>query len=220
MNIPNSLTLMRIFVVPLLVAALVTDSRNIQLAGWSVANEQVALAIFLFAAATDLLDGYLARRWKQTTTVGTLLDPIADKLLISSALVSLVQVHVIPGWMAILVISREFAVTGLRSIAAASGITIKASDLGKTKMLAQVIATSLLMLGIHNQSIRPYAMFWMWGVVLVGVASAIQYFLKFWRELDLDIKMRRRQELLELEREQRAAKAIQRKAASVRGSSD
>ena len=220
MNIPNSLTLMRIFVVPLLVAALVTDSRNIQIAGWSVANEQVALAIFLFAAATDLLDGYLARRWKQTTTVGTLLDPIADKLLISSALVSLVQVHVIPGWMAILVISREFAVTGLRSIAAASGITIKASDLGKTKMLAQVIATSLLMLGIHNQEIRPYAMFWMWGVVLVGVASAIQYFLKFWRELDLDIKMRRRQELLELEREQRASKAAQRKAASVSSSSD
>lgn len=217
MNIPNSLTLMRIFVVPLLVAALVTDSRTIQLAGWSVANEQVALAIFLLAAATDFLDGYLARRWKQTTTVGTLLDPIADKLLISSALVSLVQVHVIPGWMAILVISREFAVTGLRSIAAASGITIKASDLGKTKMLAQVIATSLLMLGIHNQGIRPYAMFWMWGVVVVGVVSAVQYFWKFWRELDLDIKMRRRQELLELEREQRAAKAIQRKAASVRG---
>jgi CDP-diacylglycerol--glycerol-3-phosphate 3-phosphatidyltransferase len=122
--------------------------------------------------------------------------------------------------MAILVISREFAVTGLRSIAAASGITIKASDLGKTKMLAQVIATSLLMLGIHNQEIRPYAMFWMWGVVLVGVASAIQYFLKFWRELDLDIKMRRRQELLELEREQRASKAAQRKAASVSSSSD
>lgn len=217
MNIPNSLTLMRIFVVPLLVAALVTDSRNIQLAGWSVANEQVALAIFLLAAATDFLDGYLARRWKQTTTVGTLLDPIADKLLISSALVSLVQVHVIPGWMAILVISREFAVTGLRSIAAASGITIKASDLGKTKMLAQVIATSLLMLGIHNQDIRPFAMYWMWGVVLVGVASAVQYFLKFWHQLDSDIKLRRRQELLELEREQRAAKSIHRKAARARG---
>src|SRR5262245_34713085 len=127
MNIPNSLTLLRIFVVPLLVAALVTDNRTIQLASWQVANEHVALAIFLFAAATDLLDGYRARRWKQTTTVGTLLDPIADKLLISSALISLVQVHVVAGWMAILVIGREFAVTGLRGIAAASGITIKAS---------------------------------------------------------------------------------------------
>ncbi|MBL8222316.1 MAG: CDP-diacylglycerol--glycerol-3-phosphate 3-phosphatidyltransferase [Bryobacterales bacterium] len=216
MNIPNSLTLLRIFFVPLLVAALVADSRTIYLWGWHVANEQAALGIFLVAAFTDLLDGYLARRWKQITTVGTLLDPIADKLLVSSALVSLVQVRVIPGWMAILVIGREFAVTGLRGIAAASGITIKASDLGKTKMLAQVIAISLLMLSMSNASLMPYAMFWMWGVVFFGVASAVQYFLKFWRKLDLDIKMRRRQELLELERQRRrAARAMNRKAASV-----
>ncbi len=216
MNIPNSLTLLRIFFVPLLVATLVTDSRTIYLWGWHVANEQVALAIFLMAAFTDLLDGYLARRWKQITTVGTLLDPIADKLLVSSALISLVQVRLIPGWMAILVIGREFAVTGLRGIAAASGITIKASDLGKTKMLAQVIAISLLMLSMSNQGLMPYAMFWMWGVVLFGVVSAVQYFLKFWRKLDLDIKMRRRQELLELERNRRrAARAMNRKAASV-----
>jgi CDP-diacylglycerol---glycerol-3-phosphate 3-phosphatidyltransferase len=205
MNIPNSLTLLRIFFVPLLVAALVTDSRTIYLWGWQVANEQAALAIFLMAAFTDLLDGYLARRWKQITTVGTLLDPIADKLLVSSALISLVQVRLVPGWMAILVIGREFAVTGLRGIAAASGITIKASDLGKTKMLAQVIAISLLMLSMSNPGLMPYAMFWMWGVVLFGVASAVQYFLKFWRKLDLDIKMRRRQELLELERNRRRA---------------
>lgn len=216
MNIPNSLTLLRIFFVPLLVAALVAESRTIYLWGWHVANEQVALGIFLVAAFTDLLDGYLARRWRQITTVGTLLDPIADKLLVSSALVSLVQVRVIPGWMAILVIGREFAVTGLRGIAAASGITIKASDLGKTKMLAQVIAISLLMLSMSNASLMPYAMFWMWGVVFFGVASAVQYFLKFWRKLDLDIKMRRRQELLELERQRRrAARAMNRKAASV-----
>ncbi|MBL8177326.1 MAG: CDP-diacylglycerol--glycerol-3-phosphate 3-phosphatidyltransferase [Bryobacterales bacterium] len=216
MNIPNSLTLLRIFFVPLLVAALVADSRTIYLWGWHVANEQVALGIFLVAAFTDLMDGYLARRWKQITTVGTLLDPIADKLLVSSALVSLVQVRVIPGWMAILVIGREFAVTGLRGIAAASGITIKASDLGKTKMLAQVIAISLLMLSMSNASLMPYAMFWMWGVVAFGVASAVQYFLKFWRKLDQDVKMRRRQELLELERQRRrAARAMNRKAASV-----
>src|SRR5262245_31638621 len=83
MNIPNSITLMRIFFVPLLVAAMVTDSRTIDIAGFSIPNEYVALAIFLCAAATDLLDGYLARRWKQITTVGMLLDPVADKLLIS-----------------------------------------------------------------------------------------------------------------------------------------
>jgi len=101
--------------------------------------------IFLSAAATDLLDGYLARRWKQETTIGTLLDPIADKLLVSAALISLVQVRVLPGWMAILVIGREFAVSGLRAIAATESYTIKASDLGKTKMLSQVIAISCLL---------------------------------------------------------------------------
>ncbi|MBI4907394.1 MAG: CDP-diacylglycerol--glycerol-3-phosphate 3-phosphatidyltransferase [Acidobacteria bacterium] len=214
MNIPNSLTLLRIFFVPLLVAALVTDSHTLTLAGFTVGNESVALAIFLCAAATDLMDGYLARRWKQITTVGTLLDPIADKLLISSALVSLVQVRVIPGWMAILVIGREFAVTGLRGIAAASGITIKASDLGKTKMLSQVIAISMLMLSIQRPWLFQWAMAWMWGVVFFGVVSAVQYFLKFWKLLDLNIKTRRRQELILLERHRRkAAKAMRRGAA-------
>lgn len=223
MNIPNSLTLMRIFFVPLLVAALVTESRMIDLAGFAVPNEYVALAIFLAAAATDLLDGYLARRWKQITTVGMLLDPVADKLLISSALISLVQVNTVPAWMAILVIGREFAVTGLRGIAAASGYTIQASDLGKTKMLAQVIAISLLMLGIHSKELQPMAMLWMWGVVFFGVASAIQYFLKFWKKVDLDTKQRRRQELIQLERLRRRSAKAERvprgKEASVGGHS-
>lgn len=223
MNIPNSLTLMRIFFVPLLVAALVTESRTISLAGMAIPNEYVALAIFLAAAATDLLDGYLARRWKQITTVGMLLDPVADKLLISSALISLVQVSTIPAWMAILVIGREFAVTGLRGIAAASGYTIQASDLGKTKMLAQVIAISLLMLAIHNKQLEAMAMLWMWGVVFFGVASAIQYFLKFWKKVDLDTKQRRRQELIQLERlrrrSARADRVSRRREASVGGHS-
>src|SRR6266702_6698661 len=134
MNLPNSLTILRIFFVPLLVAALVQENGVLHLGGFQITNEWLALAIFLSAAATDLLDGYLARRWSQVTTIGTLLDPIADKLLVSAALISLVQVRVLPGWMAILIIGREFAVSGLRSIAAAEGYTIKASDLGKTKM--------------------------------------------------------------------------------------
>src|ERR1700733_12946238 len=107
MNIPNALTILRIFFVPLLVATLVEDN------GWMrlpVTNEWLALGIFLVAAGTDLLDGYLARRWKQVTTVGTLLDPIADKLLISAALISLVQIRLLPGWMVILIVSCEFAV--------------------------------------------------------------------------------------------------------------
>src|SRR3982751_7047297 len=138
MNLPNTLTILRIFFVPLLVAALVQEDVKFEVRGLLVTNEWLALAIFLLAAGTDLLDGYLARRWKQVTTIGTLLDPLADKLLISAALISLVQVRALPGWMAILIIAREFAVSGLRSIAAAEGYTIKASDLGKTKMFSQV----------------------------------------------------------------------------------
>src|SRR5271154_288040 len=112
MNLPNTLTLARIFLVPLLVAALVQQNFSVG----PIPNEFLALIIFLAAAATDLLDGYLARRWGQVTTVGTLLDPIADKLLISSALIALVEIHRVPAWMVILIVGREFAVSGLRSI--------------------------------------------------------------------------------------------------------
>ncbi len=113
MNLPNLLTLLRIFFVPLLVAALVQEDLQLTLGSVIITNEFLALGIFLAAAGTDLLDGYLARRWGQITTVGTLLDPIADKLLISAALISLVQVQMMPGWMAVIIVGREFAVTGL-----------------------------------------------------------------------------------------------------------
>src|ERR1700741_2338371 len=146
MNLPNLLTLLRIFFVPLLVAALLADGTFLaglpQQIGFP--PEIFALAVFLAAAVTDLLDGYLARRWGQVTTVGMLLDPIADKLLISAALISLVDIHRVPAWMVILIIGREFAVSGLRSIAAASGYTIEASELGKSKMVAQVVAIALV----------------------------------------------------------------------------
>src|ERR1700681_2025321 len=144
MNPPNLLTLLRIFFVPLLVAALLAPDIPLPVPG-----EIFALAVFLAAAATDLLDGYLARRWGQVTTVGTLLDPIADKLLISAALVSLVEIHRVPAWMVILIIGREFAVSGLRSIAASGGYTIEGSELGKTKMVAQVVAIALVIAGIR-----------------------------------------------------------------------
>ena len=158
---------------------------------------------FWFAAATDLLDGYLARRWRQITTVGTLLDPIADKLLISAALVSLVQIRRVPAWMVVLIIGREFAVSGLRSIAAAEGYTIQASDLGKTKMITQVIAISMVLLSIRWPVLTGFAMLWMWGVVIFGIASAMQYFRKFWRKVDDSIKHRRRKELLRIERQRK-----------------
>lgn len=215
MNLPNFLTLLRIFFVPVLVAVLVLDKRQFDIAGVAVPTEYIALAIFLIAALTDLLDGYLARRWKQVTTVGTLLDPIADKLLISSALISLVQVGVVPAWMVVLVVGREFAVTGLRSIAAAEGYTIKASDLGKTKMVAQVIAISLLVLSIHWPQITDFAMLWMWGVVVVAVISAMQYFRKFWHKVDVRIKRRRRREVLAMLRERRLSLLRSREAAAA-----
>jgi CDP-diacylglycerol--glycerol-3-phosphate 3-phosphatidyltransferase len=205
MNIPNLLTLLRIFVVPLLVAALVQENVKLRVNQFVITNELLALAIFLFAAGTDLLDGYLARRWKQVTTIGTLLDPIADKLLISAALISLVQVKAVAGWMVILIIGREFAVSGLRSIAAAEGYTIKASELGKTKMVMQVLAISLLLLSVrHNGLARP-AMLCMWGVVLFAVLSAADYFRKFWKKVDVQVKSRRRRELLRLERRRKVA---------------
>jgi CDP-diacylglycerol--glycerol-3-phosphate 3-phosphatidyltransferase len=168
--------------------------------GLVITNEWLALAIFLVAAGTDLLDGFLARRWGQITTIGTLLDPIADKLLISAALISLVQVRAAPAWMAVLIIGREFAVSGLRGIAAAEGYTIRASELGKTKMIAQVVAISFALLSVRHRNLVALANWMMWGVVIFAIASAVDYFRKFWRKVDVRVKKRRRRELLRMER--------------------
>jgi CDP-diacylglycerol--glycerol-3-phosphate 3-phosphatidyltransferase len=214
MNFPNALTILRIFFVPLLVAALVEESVTLRVAGWVVTNEWLALGIFLVAAVTDLLDGYLARRWRQETTIGTLLDPIADKLLISAALISLVQVEVLPGWMAILIVGREFAVSGLRSIAAAEGYTIKASDLGKTKMVSQVIAVSCLMLSRRHATLRLPGLVLIWGVMFFSLASAVSYFAKFWHRVDESVKKRGRHELLVLERRRRKERLRRQKGSS------
>jgi CDP-diacylglycerol--glycerol-3-phosphate 3-phosphatidyltransferase len=213
MNLPNALTILRIFFVPFLVAVLVEQDLRVDWNGAVlITNEFLALTIFLAAAATDLLDGYLARRWGQITTVGTLLDPIADKLLISAALVSLVQTHRVPAWMVVLIIGREFAVSGLRAIAAAEGYTIQASDLGKTKMITQVIAISMVMISVRWQALRGFAMLWMWGVVVFGIASAIGYFAKFWGKVDYSIKNRRRKELIRVERQRKKAARAQTRA--------
>src|SRR3954468_22460082 len=166
MNLPNTLTIARIFFVPLLVAVLVQERIILHWNGAVITNDVVALIIFWAAAATDILDGFLARRWGQITTIGTLLDPIADKLLISAALVSLVQVHATPAWMAIVIIGREFAVSGLRGIAAAEGYTIKASELGKTKMISQVVAISLVLMSVRHPELSTIANWAMWCVVV------------------------------------------------------
>jgi CDP-diacylglycerol--glycerol-3-phosphate 3-phosphatidyltransferase len=203
MNIPNALTLLRIFFVPVLVALLVQEKMQVQIGPWPLSNEFVALGVFLAAAFTDLLDGYLARRWNQITTVGMLLDPIADKLLISASLVALVQVHRVPGWMAVLIIGREFAVSGLRSIAAAEGYMIKAGELGKSKMVAQVAAIALVLLSIDFPVYETAARVCLWGAMAFALASAAQYFGQFWRKVDEGVKARRRMELLQLEGDRR-----------------
>jgi CDP-diacylglycerol--glycerol-3-phosphate 3-phosphatidyltransferase len=211
MNLPNALTLTRIFLVPLLVWALVERTLRLAIHGkLLIASDFFALTVFLACAVTDLLDGYLARRWGQVTTVGTLLDPIADKLLISAALVSLVEIRLLPGWMAIVIIGREFAVSGLRSIAAAEGYTIKASELGKTKMVTQVLGVTLLMLAIRWPAIQWWGLLVMWGVVVFAVWSAVDYFRRFWGKVDSSIKLRRRRELLTLERRKRRLERAQR----------
>jgi CDP-diacylglycerol--glycerol-3-phosphate 3-phosphatidyltransferase len=213
MNIPNVLTLIRIFLVPLLVAALVLQNLRIEIRGTMiVANDLFAFAVFLACAVTDLLDGYLARRWGQVTTVGTLLDPIADKLLISAALISLVQIRLLPGWMAILIVSREFAVSGLRSIASAEGYTIGASEIGKSKMVSQVVGVSLVMLSLRWPVLRSWALVAMWAVVLFSVWSAVDYFRRFWGRVDSSVKLRRRRELLQLERQKRRLERAQKAA--------
>jgi CDP-diacylglycerol--glycerol-3-phosphate 3-phosphatidyltransferase len=179
MNLPISLTLLRIFFVPLLVVLLLTKGQNMDL--WAV-------GVFLLAAATDLLDGYLARKRGQITTLGILLDPIADKLLISSALISLVELHLIPAWMVVIIVGREFAVTGLRGIASAEGFALEASELGKTKMVFQVVAITVIALEPRYPRMHPLGQLLLWAVVAFALASAIQYFWSFWRKLDVRLK--------------------------------
>ncbi|HYM59649.1 MAG TPA: CDP-diacylglycerol--glycerol-3-phosphate 3-phosphatidyltransferase [Thermoanaerobaculia bacterium] len=170
LNVPNALTLLRIFLVPLLVVVLLTK--------WS-GREYAGLCIFLVAAITDFFDGYLARRYNQMTRLGAMLDPIADKLLMSAAFISLVELGLAPAWMVVIVIGREFAVSGLRSIAAQQGVTIAASPLGKGKTVSQVIAISLLILGYELREFSYVAIIALWIVMVFALVSGIDYFLKF-----------------------------------------
>ena len=153
--------------------------------------------ILLTAAATDWADGYFARRRLQVTTLGILLDPIADKLLISAAFVSLVDMHLVPAWMVVIIIGREFTVLGLRNIASAEGFTIEASTLGKTKMVLQVCAVAVLIVGGRYLWLKPLARILLWLVVVSALVSAAQYFLRFWSRVDDRIKQRRKLRMLE-----------------------
>ena len=178
MNLPNSLTVTRIFLVPLLVVVLLTKFEGRLILG--VRKELVGAAIFGLASLTDWLDGYLARRRKQITTLGQVIDPLADKLLTSAAFISLVQMELAPAWMVAVVIGRDLAVTGLRSLAYARGVVIPASPLGKVKMVAQVVAILALILGRdHLQQFYVLGQAALWVVVIAAGVSAADYFRRF-----------------------------------------
>jgi CDP-diacylglycerol--glycerol-3-phosphate 3-phosphatidyltransferase len=149
MNLPNSLTVTRIFLVPLLVVVLLTKFKGPLILG--LPTDIVGALIFGVASLTDWADGYLARRRKQITPLGQVIDPLADKLLTSAALISLVQLDLAQSWMVAVIVGREFAVTTLRSLAYARGVAMPASSLGKIKMVAQVVAILALILA-HGQT--------------------------------------------------------------------
>lgn len=174
LNLPNWLTLLRIFLVPFLVVVLLTkfDFREV-----------LGLAIFWIAAITDFFDGWFARRRQEVTRLGTLLDPIADKLLTSAAFISLVDLGVAPAWTVVVIVGREFAVSGLRSIAASRGIVIPASPLGKFKMFTQIVAISLLIVSFRFGRLYTTSQVALYTVVFFAVASAVDYFAKFWRRV-------------------------------------
>jgi CDP-diacylglycerol--glycerol-3-phosphate 3-phosphatidyltransferase len=208
MNLPNSLTVLRIFFVPVLIVVLLTRSPNVVLWGFPMHFEVWGVLILLAAAATDWADGYFARRNRQVTTLGILLDPIADKLLISAAFISLVDMHLVAGWMVVIIIGREFTILGLRNIASAEGFTIAASALGKTKMVLQVCAVAVLIVGARHPSIRPVSTVLLWLVVISALVSAAQYFHRFWNRLDDRIKQRRKLGMLESQKKQQDAVSL------------
>ena len=172
MNLPNFLTLIRIFLVPVLVVVLLTRTGGYLLGP----------AIFGAAVLTDWLDGYLARRRNQVTRLGIILDPLADKLLVAAAFLSLVEMGAVQAWIVMIILAREFAVTGLRSIAAGRGILIAASPLGKGKMVMEVIAIFALLLARRFPVLDGLALVMLWVSVVVALVSGADYFHSYWRE--------------------------------------
>ena len=174
MNLPNAITVGRIFLVPLLVVVLMTNTKDLPIFG--VSKEVLGALIFAVASLTDWLDGWLARRRKQVTGLGQWMDPLADKLLVTAAFVSLVYLALAPAWMVVVILGREFYVTVLRSIAHARGQAMPASPLGKVKMVAQVAAILILILGQgHLQGFFVLGQVALWIATLSALVSAIDY---------------------------------------------
>jgi CDP-diacylglycerol--glycerol-3-phosphate 3-phosphatidyltransferase len=224
MNLPNSITLSRIACVPLLIWILspvfpfVGGHGATGLRGGE--QEIIASLVFILASITDGLDGYLARRRQQITTMGMLLDPLADKLLIMTGYIILVGYNpdVVKPWIAVVVIGREFLVSGLRSIAATEGFTIEASEIGKLKTVIQIVSVVAAILA-HRWN------YWNWGGYIVGVhfiavtaiywmtivsmISAVDYFIGFWKKIDHASDKRRKRRSFVLSRKPKPATAAE-----------
>jgi CDP-diacylglycerol--glycerol-3-phosphate 3-phosphatidyltransferase len=173
-NLPIALTLFRIVLVPLIMVFLISSSR---------VSVLIAAVIFVAASLTDWLDGRMARRWNQVTRLGTLLDPVADKLLVAAALVSLVHVEMLAAWMAVVIIGRELAVTGLRGVALSMGTVVPASSLGKAKTVSQYVAITVLIL---EKGVSPDLEIFhlisrgvLWIALALTVISGVDYFYRF-----------------------------------------
>ena len=177
MNLPIGLTITRIVAVPLLILFLISSSR---------VHALIAAGIFIAAAFTDWADGYFARRRNQVTTLGTLLDPVADKLLVAAALVSLLQIDKIAAWIVVVIIGRELAVTGLRAVAAGVGVIVPASRLAKWKTVSQYVAITMLIVekGFESSAFDLAATVILWGALALTVVSAVDYFYRFFRKAD------------------------------------
>jgi len=199
MNLPNSITLSRIAMIPLLLWIL---STHFPLKGHGE-QEILASVLFVLASITDGLDGYLARKRGQITTMGMLLDPIADKIMVTGALIALVAYnpYVVKVWIVVVIIAREFLISGLRSIASSEGFTIQASDLGKLKTVTQIVAVVSAILahqwyewhiGVLVIRIQWIAVAAIYFTVLVSVISAVDYFAGFWKQIDHASKNRRK----------------------------
>jgi len=176
-NLPIGLTVSRIVLVPLLIVFLISSSR---------VHAVMAAGIFILAALTDWLDGLIARRRNQVTTLGTLLDPIADKILVASALVSLLQIDKIAAWVVLVIIGRELAVTGLRAVAAGVGVIVPASRLAKWKTVGQYVAITLLIFekSVGSPGFHAAATGVLWVALALTIVSAGDYFYRFFRKAD------------------------------------
>jgi len=174
-NLPNILTVFRILLIPLLVVLLFDDSPGASLA---------AALTFFVASVSDFLDGFLARRWGLSTPFGTLMDPLADKLIVAAALIMLAGLDRVPSWMVLIIIGRELAVTALRAVALGRGVVVPADELGKYKTIFQVLALHGLLLHFAFLGVDWHTggMYFLWIALIVGLWSGISYHIKIIRD--------------------------------------